>query len=117
MNTDMIVRELPRIKTDPLPTTTVLIPVSEERRRDDIIKQLTNNLNFYTGTRVRAVNDEDFAKDGYARIVGVITSYAAWKGTLKDDELKWTDNPMLVAARYEDSGFVVNATTNYFKMA
>lgn len=117
MNTDMIIKELPRIKNDPLPKTTILLTDNEIRKRDDVIRLLTKDLNFYTGARVRANDNQDFARDGYARVVGVATSYKAWLGTQKEEDVTWTDNPMLVAARYEDNGKMVNATTNYFRMA
>jgi hypothetical protein len=119
MTTDMIVKELPRICTSVLEKPLLLIDNTEYHRRDCVIKNLVATSYFYTGQSVRAVDDAAFARDGLARIIGSASTYKAFVGTEKESDVKWPldDNPMIVAARYEKSGQVVNATTNYFRAA
>ena len=117
MTTDIIVKDLPRICTTELEKPLLLVDNIESQRRNNIILSLVAQSFFYTGQAVRAKNDVDFARDGAARIVGVCTNYKAFLGTEKEADVQWpdNDNPMIVAARYDKSGQVVNATTNYFR--
>ena len=114
MTTDMIVKDLPRICTTELEKPLLLVDL-EAQRRDNVIKALVAKAFFYTGQSVRAHNESDFARDGPARIIGIAGSYKAFIGTDKEADWPNDDNPMIVAARYEKSGQVVNATTNYFR--
>lgn len=117
MTTDMIVKELPRLRDTPLAEVTILIPQTEELRRDNVIKALLRPFFFYTGQRVRPIDEETFKTAGYARIIGIADTYQKYKGTDKKVEWPEHDNPMLLAATYENNNFTVNATVDYFKAA
>ena len=117
MTTDMIIKDLPRLCETPLPTTVVLLPQSEELRRAQIITELVRGSFIYVGQRVRPVSDEIFMKRGYARIIGLADTYTKYKGSYTDTTVPWPDddNPLIVAASYENDNYIVNATTNYFR--
>lgn len=114
MTIEMIVKELPRVADTPLPSPIVLLPSSEETLRNNLIKELVAKSPLFIGQRVKPYDNTVFDTKGYARIIGIARTYGAYKGTMTEDQLKWDGNPMLVAARYEKDGDIVNATINYF---
>lgn len=134
MSTDMIVKELPRIATGDSgvvkkfkTTTTTYYPsmsgsnvvawqYNEDKRRDAIIAELVRKSQLAPGMLVRPANDDTYQLKGLATITAIASTYAEWKGNLEEKDVKWPpgDNPMIVHARYEDDGFCVEATINYF---
>lgn len=124
MSTDMIVKDLPRLKTGNSAMVTLyappgvvhLLPTPLEVKRNKIIVEAVRTTPLYIGMRVKPAFKTVYEKEGTAIIKGIAKTYADFKGTLKDDEIVWppNDNPMIVAAVYEQSGEVVNATINYF---
>lgn len=121
---DTIVAHLPRLKTgnSPMVVTfaptgvTHLLPSSLEQKRNKIIVDAVRTSPLYVGMRVKPSYKTVYEKEGTAIIKGIAKTYADYKGTLKDDEVIWppNDNPMIVAAVYERSNELVNATINYF---
>lgn len=117
MNTDMIVKELPRLGTAPLPAAVIILPTAEENRRDARIRELLRESAIWIGQKVRPADDDEFNKSGHAYIIGLARSYKEWIGSNAENAKEWSENPLIVAARYDKNSFVVNATVNYFKPA
>lgn len=125
MTTELILMELPRVKTEDGPmikqvvytgNVKIIAPSPEEKRRQDIIRKLVLESPLYVGMRVKPGRQSTFAANGYAIVLGIARTYTEWLGTTKHEDAKWpkNDNPMLVHVKYEDNGNVVDATMNYF---
>lgn len=86
--------------------------------RDRLIKKLYAECPYKFGDIVRANNDKDFKKEGLYKITGVCSTWYAYKGSAKNDvDVEWSENPKLVTAMCLKTNAVVEATTNYFRLA
>jgi hypothetical protein len=125
MTDALIMMELPRVATGQSPMLKAVVyagnvpmiaPSADERHRQEIIRKLVMESSLYVGMRVKPARKSTFDKQGYAVVMSIARTYKEWLGNTKPEDAKWpkNDNPMLVHAKYEEGGNVVDATMNYF---
>lgn len=87
------------------------ITPEEYRRRDDLIRELTNGIKFQIGDTAYPSEEKGLEKYGQCIVTGITRSY---KDFLPTEEWRKGDNPFVMAFRPEkDKSSTILCTANY----